>query len=172
VVRDGEKLSITDEAGAIPPMDEFKLAVEALENIGKPNPLAEMLLQRQMIVGQRMLVPRDMVQPLLGFDDPIGAVHKFELTLSRVDAAAEGGTSPVGVFATTIDVRPNDVSPLGILLTGEMGVETESCRLVSVNLKGPVQISSIERTAGGIFNFSAGGELKMAIRSRYDRVAK
>jgi hypothetical protein len=34
-----------------------------------------------------------------------------------------------------------------------------------------VQISTIERTGGGIFNFSAGGELKMAIRSQFDQAA-
>jgi hypothetical protein len=71
------------------------------------------------------------------------------------------------VFETKIEIVPNDTSPLAITLEGEMVVETETCRLASVNLTGPVQLSSIERTAGGIFQYSAGGELKLAIRSEY-----
>lgn len=167
MVRDGEKLIITDGAGATPPEEEIKLVTESLENVGKPNPLAALLVDRHVTVGQRILVPRDIVQPLLGFDGPMGSVHRFELTLLRVEPAPEANGSPLAIFQTTIQITPNDESPLTITLNGEMHVETETCRLTTVEMKGPVQLSSIERTAGGIFQFSAGGELTLAIRSNY-----
>lgn len=167
MVRDGEKLVVTDAAGATPPEEETKLVIESLENVGKPNPLAALLVDRHLTVGQRILVPRDVVQPLLGFDGPMGSVHKFELTLLRVEPANADHASPLGIFQTAIQITPNDDSPLTITLTGEMHVETETCRLTTVEMKGPVQLSSIERTAGGIFQFSAGGELNLAIRSSY-----
>lgn len=170
MARDGEQLTVTDLAGAIPPMDQFKLVAESLENVGKPNPLATLLVNRRVAVGELIRVPRDMVQPLLGLDDPLGTVHRFELTLARIEPPAADRPTELAVFATTIEVRPNDVSPLTINLAGEMAIEIGSCRLTSVNLSGPVQLSSIERTAGGIFQFSAGGELKLAIRSEYGSV--
>jgi hypothetical protein len=165
--RDGDRVVVTDLAGATPPEEEVRLAAESLENVGKPNPFAALLVDRPVTIGQRILVPRDVVQSLLGFEGPIGAVHRFELTLLRVEPATAERPSPIGIFQAAIEVRPNDDSPLSITLNGEMSVETETCRLLAVEMTGPVQLSSIERTAGGIFQFSAGGELNLAIRSDY-----
>jgi hypothetical protein len=169
--REGEQLKVTDPEGAIPPLDEYKLVAESLENVGKPNPLATLLLARPIAIGERMHVPRDTVQTLLGFEEPIGSVRRFELTLNRVEPAGEKNAAEQAVFQTAIDIVPSDQSQLAITLHGEMAVEVETCRLLSVQLAGPVQISTIERTGGGIFNFSAGGELKMAIRSQFDQAA-
>jgi hypothetical protein len=165
--READRIVVTDAAGAPPTEEEVRLVTESLENVGKPNPFATLLVDRPVTIGQRILVPRDVVQSLLGFEGPIGTVHRFELTLSRVEPASAEGASPVGVFQAAIEVRPNDQSPLSITLNGEVSVETETCRLTAVEMTGPVQLSSIERTAGGIFQFSAGGELKLAIRSDY-----
>jgi hypothetical protein len=165
--REGERLVVTDPSGAAPPEEEARLVAESLENVGKPNPFAALLVDRPLTVGQRVLVSRDVVQSLLGFEGPIGTVHRFELTLLRVEPPTAERPSPLGVFQAAIEVKPNDQSPLSITLTGEMSVETETCRLTEVKMVGPVQLSSIERTAGGIFQFSAGGELNLAIRSDY-----
>jgi hypothetical protein len=170
--RDGDQVTITDAEGSIPPQEEFKLVAESLENVGKPNPLAVLLVDRHVAVGQRILVPRDMVQQLLGFDDPVGSVRRFELTLTRLQPADEKHPAERAVFQTKIDIVPDDASPLTITLEGEMVVETETCRLTSVQLTGPVQLSSIERTAAGIFQYSAGGELNLAIRSEYSSALK
>jgi hypothetical protein len=165
--REGDKLHVTDLDGHIPPLEEYKLAAESLENVGKPNPLAMLLVDRHVMVGQRILVPRDMVQQLLGFDDPVGSVRRFELTLLRVEPADEQYPAERALFQSGIEIVPNDSSPLTISLKGEMVIETETCRLASVELAGPVSLSTIERTAGGIFQYSAGGELQLAIRSQY-----
>ncbi|HEX6963795.1 MAG TPA: hypothetical protein VF175_18150 [Lacipirellula sp.] len=167
VHREGDQLAITDTAGHIPPKDQYKLVAESLENVGKPNPLALLLVDRHVTVGQRILVPRDMVQQLLGFDDPVGSVRRFELTLVRVDPADESHRAERAVFQTRIEIMPNESSPLTISLNGEMVVETETCRLAAVELNGPVSMSTIERTSLGIYQYSAGGELHMAIRSQY-----
>jgi hypothetical protein len=169
--RDGDRLTITDPQGAIPPLEEYKLVAESLENVGKANPLAELLVARRLTIGERILVPRELVQPLLGFDDPLGTVRRFELTLARLDEPETDRPARCAAFQTSIDVAPSDDSPLEISLRGEMLIETDTCRVSSVDLAGPVQLSSIERTPGGIFQFSAGGDLKLAIRSQYDRVA-
>ncbi|MCC6493105.1 MAG: hypothetical protein IT424_08795 [Pirellulales bacterium] len=168
MTRQEDKLQITDLTGATPPEEELRLAAESLENVGKPNPLASLLAARQVAIGERILVPRELVQQLLGFDDPIGAVRRFELTLLRVEPPG-AVPAPLAVFGAAIAVVPNNDSPLSIELAGEIGVETDSCRLAFVTLTGPVQLSSIERTAGGIYQYSAGGELELGIRSEYGR---
>ncbi len=165
--RDGDKLHVTDLDGHIPPLEEYKLVAESLENVGKPNPLAVLLVDRHVLVGERILVSRDLVEQLLGFEDPVGSVRRFELTLLRVEPADDQYPADRAVFQSGIEIVPNDASPLTISLKGEMVVETETCRLASVELAGPVSLSSIERTAGGIFQYSAGGELRLAIRSQY-----
>ena len=168
MVREGDRVKVTDLKGATPPEEESRLVAESLENVGKPNPFASLLTERHITVSQRILVPRDVVQSLLGFDGPIGTVHRFELTLEKVEPATADRPSPVAHFKAAIEVRPNAESPLSIVLNGAMEVETETCRLTAVKMVGPVQLSSIERTAGGIFQYSAGGELNLAIRSEYD----
>lgn len=167
--RKGDALTITDLKGGTPPAEELKLATESLENVGKPNPLAAALIDRRVAFGELIRVPRDVVQALLGMSEPLGTVHRFELTLVRLEPPVDGA-GQVAVFMTDVEVRPNDESPLSISLHGELAIETETCRLTSVDLSGPVQMSSIERTGGGVYNLSAGGELKLAIRSKYDRV--
>jgi hypothetical protein len=165
--REGEQLLVTDLEGRTPPLEEFKLVAESLENVGKPNPLAELLMSRAVVVGESFLVPRALVQQLLGFDDPVGTVRRFELTLVQLLPADERNPTERAVFTSGIEIAPNDQSPLAISLQGEMVVETKTCRLQSVKLQGPVSLSSIERTEGGIFQYTAGGALQLAIHSKY-----
>ena len=70
--RDGDRVVVTNLDGATPPEEEARLVAESLENVGKANPFATLLVDRPMTVGQRVLVPRDVVQSLLGFEGPIG----------------------------------------------------------------------------------------------------
>lgn len=171
--REGDKLTVTDAEGTIPPLDEFKLVMESLESVGKPNPLGELLAGRTLAVGDRLLVPREMARTILGLGDQLGTVRRFELSLVRTtDAKASNekvDANLTAVFKAHIEVAPNDSSPLSVTLDGELAVEPSSCRLLAIDLAGPVGMSSVERTAGGIYQYSAAGELKMAMRSQYGR---
>jgi hypothetical protein len=171
--RTAERLNVTDAAGLIPPLEEYKLVMESLESVGKPNPLAELLAGRTLAVGEHLHVPREMARTVLGLGDQLGTVRRFELSLARLDDAkprkpAEAAPQ-TAVFKAHIEVAPNDVSPLSVTLGGELAIEPASCRLLSIDLAGPVTMSSIERTAGGIFQYTAGGELRMAMRSQFGR---
>jgi hypothetical protein len=173
IVRDGDELRVTDLDGAMPPLEEYKLAVESLDGVGKPNPLAVVLAGREVAVGQRLFVPRDMAQALLGLGAPeLAAVHRFELTLLRVATPAEPNAAELAVFRANIEVKPDDHSALAVNLNGEIAVEPATCRLVSVDLAGPVRVSTIERTAGGIYQFSMSGKLQVAIRAQFSSDAR
>ena len=175
VSRRGEEVRITDASGSIPPLDEFKLVSDVAENIGKPNPLAKLLLERPIAVGERLLVSREIAATLLGLRDQVGTVKRFELTLERLEptpllaprASAEP-PSDVAVFAARIETLPNDATPMELTLTGQVKIEVDTCRAVAAEFDGPVQMSTIERTRADVFQFSAAGKLSLAIRSDYD----
>lgn len=174
--REGDKLTVTDAEGDIPPLEEFKLAMESLESVGKPNPLADLLTGRTLAVGERLLVPREMARTILGLGDQLGTIRRFELTLVRT-AESKSDERPddiatTAIFKAHIEVAPDNASPLSVTLDGELAVEPSTCRLLSIDLAGPVAMSSVERTAGGIYQYSAAGQLKMAMRSQFGRDAK
>jgi hypothetical protein len=164
--RRGDQLLVTDPAGAIPPRDEYLLAMESLDSVGKPNPLAEMLAGRSVTVGEHRHVPREMARSLLNMDNDVGTIKRFELTLVR-QAADKASGAPLAVFQAHIEVTPDEHSPLAVQLAGEMAVDPASCRLVALDLAGPVGISTIERSAAGIYQFSASGQLQLAMRAQF-----
>jgi hypothetical protein len=173
VTRQDDKLVVTDADGAIPPLAEFTLVSEALEGVGRPNPLAVVLAGREVAIGQRMFVPRDLAKSLLGLGGPeLADVHKFELTLDRLAAPAEAGAPPVAVFRVTIEVKPDDAGGLAVILNGEMAVEPTTCRLTSVDLAGPVHVSTIERTELGFYQYAMDGELRVATRAQFGSATK
>lgn len=165
--RRGEQLTITDAHGEMPPLEEYRAAREALETLGKPNLLASFLLERPIRVGERMLVPRAIARSLLGVGDELGAIKRFELQLLAVEPAEVPEASPRAVFTAKIETMANEQSPVELIVEGQVKIETETCRTVAANLEGPVQMSSIEQTAAGVFQFEATGALKVAIRSQY-----
>jgi hypothetical protein len=169
--RNGNELKVSDAEGRMPPEDELKLVAEALDGVGKPNPLAVVLGGRELAVGQRVFVPRDLAKSLLNLGSAeLAEVNRFELTLDRIVPAKDATVSDVAVFRVKIDVQPGEGGELGVTLSGEMGVEPVGCRLASVDLTGPVHVSTIERTPMGIYQYSMDGELKLAIRSEFGRV--
>lgn len=168
---------VTDASGAIPPLEEYELVADVAQNLAKPNPLAPLLLERPIAVGQKILVPREAATAVLGLRDQVGTIKRFELTLTRVEptpvvanAAAGQSTSEVAVFAARIETLPNETTPMEFTLAGTLAVEVDSCRTVAAHFQGPVQMSTTERTRGGIFQFSAAGDLSVSIRSHYSRV--
>ncbi len=169
------KLNVTDAEGMIPPLDEYKLVIESLESVGQANPLAELLAGRSLAMGEKLLVPREMARTILGLGDQLGRVRRFELSLVKLDAVksekqSDGAATPAAVFKAQIQVEPTDSSPLMVTLAGQLSVDPASCRILAIDLSGPVTMTTVERTAGGIFQYSAAGELRMAMRSQYGRV--
>ena len=170
-IRKGQQLSVTDLDGAIPPREEFLLVMESLDTIGKPHPLAELLTGRTLTVGERLHVPRELARTLLNMPDPSGTIQRFELTLDRL-APVKNSEAPLAIFHANIELTPDEKSPLGVTLEGEMSVEPTTCRLIALDIAGPVSMSTIERGPGGIQQFSAAGQLRMAMRAGYGSVER
>ena len=167
VTRNGEFLNITTPDGEMPPLEEYRPAAEALEMLGRPNRLAAFLIKRPVNVGETLLVPRAIAGELMGVNDEVGIVKRFELRLLGVEAPLLEGGSPRAVFASKIETMASEASPIELTIEGRVTVETETCRTVAASLSGPVQISSVEQTRGGVYQFEASGSLRVVIRSQY-----
>lgn len=161
VERRGKSLLVTDMQGAIPTQKEFEIVLSSVQTLGLPNPLAEFLVQRAIHVGDRFAVPKELAERIMGFDDQLGQVQKFELALQSLQTI-EGETC--ALFETTIVIRGDQSNPLQVNIEGQVLIQTATCRTVEAKLTGPLHMTAIEES----YEFSAEGGLEMAIRSQYD----
>ncbi|MCA9258981.1 MAG: hypothetical protein KDA61_07265 [Planctomycetales bacterium] len=167
VKRKGEQLTVTDVEGAIPPMDEYEIVVDAVQHLGKPHPLAETLLRRPIGVGETLLLPRATAEQLLGLGEQLGDVRRFALTLQRVEPGEGPQASPQAVFVASIETVANERSPMELSLQGEVVVEIATCRALEARFQGPVGMSTTQRTEEGVMQYSAGGEVHVVMENRY-----
>jgi len=159
ISRVGEQLQVTDDAGAIPSKQEFEIVVGSMENFGKPNPLAEYLLGREIRVGDTLDVPLEIAAGMMGFDK-MGSVEKFELRLEDLRDVDE---TPCAIFSATIFTTGSAESPLHIETTGSVAIEIGTARTIEATLEGPVTMTAIDN---GV-HYKTTGRLLMAVHSYY-----
>ncbi|TWU30062.1 hypothetical protein [Bythopirellula polymerisocia] len=159
IVRDQDQLIITDSAGAIPTREEFEVVLKSMENFGKPNPLAEFLLARQIQIGDTLNVPLEIAADMMGFSK-MGDVRKFEL---RLDELRTADGRECAVFTARIATAGNSEAPLHVVATGSVAIEIATSRTIEATLKGPVTMALTENGIG----YRSSGELLMAVHSYY-----
>ncbi|QEG33262.1 hypothetical protein [Bythopirellula goksoeyrii] len=159
ISRVGEQLQVTDDTGAIPSKQEFEIVVGSMENFGKPNPLAEYLLGREIRVGDTLDVPLEIAAGMMGFDK-MGSVEKFELQLEDLRDVDE---TPCAIFSATIFTTGSAESPLHIETTGSVAIEIGTARTIEATLEGPVTMTAIDN---GV-HYKTTGRLLMAVHSYY-----
>ncbi len=164
VTREGERLLVTDAEGTIPPQDEFEIVVTSLRNLGQPNPLIKFLLGRTIRVGERLQLPQEIAEQMMGFGEQFGKVEQFELELKSV---REIERHPCAVFGATIEAVGEPANPIRIRAFGQVVIQIKTCRTVRAELSGPLTLSTVERTPAGNFQYSARGNMHVAIRSQY-----
>ncbi len=164
VTRQGERLLVTDVDGAIPPQEEYEIVVTSLQNFGLPNPLINFLLGQTVSVGERLQLPQEIAEQLMGLGDQFGKVEQFELVLKSIEAI-DG--QPCAVFGATIEAVGEQANPIKLRAFGQIVIQTETCRTVRAELSGPLTLSTVEHTPEGSFQYSARGNMHVAVRSQY-----
>jgi hypothetical protein len=167
VTREGKKLLVTDTEGALPPKEEFELVVTSMQNLGLPNPLAKVLLGRTIRVGERVQLPHEVAQQLMGFGEQFGEVKQFELELKSIQQIEE---QPCAVFGATIEAVGEANNPIRIRAFGQVVIQTETCRTVRAELSGPMTLSTVEHTPAGSYQYKAQGSMRVAVKSQYGPV--
>ena len=164
LTRQGEQLLVTDLQGTIPPREEFEIVFNSMQSLGKPNPLAQFLLERTIRVGQTLELPQEIAGQMLGFGNELGQVEKFELQLKEL-STFDG--APCAVFAASIAIAGGVGGPMQIDVTGPVMILTETCRTVVTDLTGPLSFDTLRQTSQGNFRYEATGTMRAAVRARY-----
>ena len=132
--RNGEKLEITDADGNIPPFDEFKIVSQNMDALGRPNPLADFLGGHTVHVGDKLSLPHEVAERLLGLGDDLGQVSRFELVLTDVKTV---GGAECGVFSASIDAASTNASQMRMQVDGSVVIQAGTCRAIEADLRGP-----------------------------------
>lgn len=169
VTRQDKKLLVVDYEGNIPPLNEYEVVVTSLQTLGLPSPLAKFLLGRTIQVGERLEVPPAVAAEMMGFDANVGQVQNFEFLLQEIRLVDE---QPCAVFKATIVASGDKAEPIQMRVEGEVVIQTETCRTISAKLNGPLTLTTHEQTSQGNFEYSANGQMQVAIRSHYGHAKK
>ena len=160
VRRQGKNLRITDLQGAIPTQKEFEIVLASVQTLGLRNQLAEFLVRQVIHVGDCFVLPKELAKQVMGFDEQLGQVQKFELELKSLQKI-EGET--YAQFEAKIAIRGNPSNPIKIDITGQVLIQTATCRTVEANFTGPLRLAVSEAS----YQVTADGGIEMAMRSQY-----
>jgi hypothetical protein len=167
--RDGEALLITDTDGKIPPLDEYEIVALNMESLGRPNPLAAFLAGRTVAIGQRLALPNDVAEKLLGMGGELGSVTRFELTLT--DIKTMDGTT-CALFQANIEAASSDSSQMRLAVDGPLAIQADTCRAVHAAFTGPIGMSETRGSLTATYQLTGTGNMSVDIASKYDDVAR
>jgi hypothetical protein len=157
-------LDITDEQGKMPPLDEYKTVAQNMASLGRVNPLAEYLAGRTLTVGERISLPGELGDRLLGLGQELGHVTRFDLALAEVrtvDGAA------CAVFTASIDAASTGASQMRMQVDGPLVVQATGCRAVEAHLSGPFGLSETRGSLTEQYQMSGTGRISVGIRTVY-----
>jgi hypothetical protein len=162
--RTGRELQIADEKGDIPPLDEFKIVAQNMETLGRVNPLAEYLAGKSLSIGEKIPVPHEVAERLLGLGDELGQVSRFELVLDSVKTV--DGTQ-CAVFNASIEAASTNSSQMRMEVEGPLVIQAATCRAVEASFKGPIGMSETCGSLSATYQMSGTGRISVRIATVY-----
>lgn len=165
----GDALLVTDARGDIPPLGEYELVAQHMELLGRPNPLADFLAGQTVRVGQRVSLPSEVAERLLGIGDRLGTVKRFDLTLTGT--ATEDGAA-CAVFQADVEAASSDSSQMCLQVGGPMVIQTDSCRPVRIELSGPIGMSETRGSYSTKYYLIGTGHMAVNLQSVYHDVRR
>jgi hypothetical protein len=161
---DEGQLIVTDEQGKLPSLEEYEIVAANMEMVGRPNPLAEFLAGRAFKTGQTIPLPKNIANQVFNLGEQFGDVTRFELTLENVHAQ-DGVTC--AAFTARVEASSSGSSQMGIQVEGPFVVETDTCRVVKVNLIGPIGMSDSRGSYSTAYQIIGTGQLQVSISSTF-----
>jgi hypothetical protein len=166
--RSGGELQITDEQGRIPPLDEYKIVAQNMETLGHASPLADYLGGRTVSIGEKLLLPHEVAERLLGLGDDLGQVSRFELVLDEVKTV---GGAECGVFSASVDAASNSASQMRMQVEGRLVIQTSTCRAIEGSFAGPLGMSETRGSLTETHQMTATGRISVGIATTYRDIA-
>jgi hypothetical protein len=166
---DNGTLIVTDAEGITPPSAEYEIVAENTETVGRTNPLADVLANRSIAVGDSLQLPQEAADRLFNLGERFGDVRQFELTLHDVQAL-DGATC--AVFTASIEAASNDSSQMRLQVEGPLVVQVDTCRAVRAELSGPLALSESRGTYSTAHQLIGTGNLTVRVASTYSNPAR
>jgi hypothetical protein len=167
--REGEKLHVADEAGSIPPLDEYEVVAANMESLGRANPLAQYLAGRTVAVGDELVLPNDVAEKLLGLGEELGQVTRFALKLEDI-RTIDG--MRCAAFRASVDAASTDSTQMRLQVEGPLVVQVDTCRAVQACFSGPVGMSETRGSLTATYQMTATGRMHVDIASTYRDAAR
>lgn len=167
--REGDTLHVTDEAGNIPPLDEYEIVAANMDSLGRVNPLAEYLAGRTVAIGDKLSLPRGVGEKLLGLGDELGRVTRFDLTLAEV---RDIDGVRCAVFNASVEAASSDSSQMLLQVDGPLAVQIDTCRAVQANFTGPIGMSETRGSLTATYQLTGTGKMHVRIASVYRDVQR
>lgn len=133
---DGQ-LQVTDPQGQVPPAEQLAQVQHDMQQFGLPNPLSAFFAGKRVEVGQTVEVPTELAAQLLGPEDQLGKVTRFQM---RLDAVTGSSEQPTAQFSTVMAIQPVDEQGMHVQVQGKVGLDVHSSRLTTIELTGPVEL--------------------------------
>jgi hypothetical protein len=161
---DRGKLIVTDATGNPPPEHEREIVAQQMDMVGRPNPFAQFLAGRNVAVGDRLEVPKELAQEVFNLSDKLGEVSRFTLTLQNVQS--EHGVN-CAVFLANVEATSSDASQMRLEVEGPLAVEIDTCRATRAGLIGPIGMSEMRGSYSTAYQVIGTGRLQMSVTSSY-----
>lgn len=162
--QEGEQLKVTRDDGAIPTPQEYELVSASMASLGKINPLAEFFAGKTVRSGMKITLPQQVGTTLLGGDEALGKVSRFEMTLKEV---VTRGTTQIARFDTELEAEAGDGAQMRLLLAGTIELEIETCRTQRLELDGPMARMSSFGSYSHRETTSVRGKMKVHMEAGY-----
>jgi hypothetical protein len=157
-------LIITDENGCRPPSEEYEIVNQQMQMVGRPNPLAQFLAGREIAVGERIDLPKEVANQLFNLGEGFGKVTRFTLTLQKIEP--QNGVTCAN-FKADVEAASSTSTQMRLQVEGPLIVDVETCRAQKISLIGPIGMSQTRGTYSTAYQLIGTGRLEMSIASIY-----
>ena len=152
---------VTDEEGQGVSEQQERIVLADNRDLGRPYPLARLLDGRTVKVGETIDLDGAKAAELIGLTERVGQVEKFTMKLTGT-RSAEGFRC--AVFDTKIRIKGKAINSL-VDVAGEYLIGIDNCRLVSLDLSGPVEVSGSVKNV----TVTAKGTLRISVGVQYEK---
>ncbi len=157
-----DTLRVTRDDGSFASPDEFSVVSESMHSLGRPNPLADYLVGKTVTVGDMLEVPLEVGAALLGSNDSLGHVSRFQLVLREITPG-----DAVAKFAIEMETEGSEKTQMRLIVTGDLEVEVDSCRTRRMAISGPLAMASTMGSYSTAQTTLVRGKLKLAMSAQY-----
>ena len=136
-----------------------------MDTLGRPNPLADFLGGHTVHVGDKLSLPHEVAERLLGLGDDLGQVSRFELVLTDVKTVERH--AECGVFSASIDAASTNASQMRMQVDGSLVIQAGTCRAIEADFRGPLGMSETRGSLTEKYQLTGTGHISAKIATIY-----